>query len=158
LLLEELHIVAEDFPEARRVLGDLALSDEADARALTLMAAIERGEGGADSVVQGWLARALAAPRGPQWVCDNCHHIHSEWQPVCESCQSLDTLSWTAPPRSEIVSATGVHMLPLIVKESETPEAETPTEEPKLVEEVEEDTGDGEAETVEAKAEEVKPA
>lgn len=126
LLLAELHIVAEDFPEARRVLGNLAMSGDADARALTLMAAIERGEGGSDSVVQGWLTRALAAPRGPQWVCDNCHHIHSEWRPVCESCQSFDTLSWTAPPSSEIASSIGAHMLPLIVKrEEEPPEEET---------------------------------
>lgn len=122
LLLAELHIVAEDFPEARRVLGNLALSDEADARALTLMAAIERGEGAADGVVQGWLARALDAPRGPQWVCDNCHQIHGEWRPVCESCHSLDTLSWRSPPRAEITTATGAHMLPLLVSRTEPEE------------------------------------
>lgn len=125
LLLAELHIVAEDFPEARRVLGDLAQPGKADARALTLMAAVERGEGAADNVVQGWLARALEAPRGPQWVCDNCHHIHAEWRPVCESCNSLDTLSWKSPPRAEITTATGAHMLPLLVSQSE-PEAEEP--------------------------------
>jgi len=115
LLLAELNIVAEDFPEARRALGGLAESPEADARALTLMAAIERGEGASDAVVQGWLARALTAPRGPQWVCENCHNIHAEWTPICESCDALDTLAWRAPPRSEITSATGVHMMPLIV-------------------------------------------
>ncbi|WP_109465254.1 heme biosynthesis protein HemY [Albibacillus kandeliae] len=125
LLLAELNIVAEDFPEARRALGELAASDRADARALTLMAAIERGEGSPDSVVHGWLARALAAPRGPQWVCDNCQHVQSEWVPVCPSCKGLDTLSWRTPPRGEIVSATGVHMLPLIVGTPPAPAAET---------------------------------
>ena len=41
-------------------------------RALTIMAAIERGEGSSDEVVRGWLTKALPAPRGPQWVCDKC--------------------------------------------------------------------------------------
>ena len=114
LLEAELHIAAEDFPAARRALGDLAEVDP-DARALTIMAAVERGEGASDAVVKGWLARALSAPRGPQWVCDNCHHIHAEWVPACDHCQSFDTLSWTAPPAAPVSSSTGVEMLPLIV-------------------------------------------
>ena len=114
LMMAELHIVAEDFPEARRALGDL-FEHAPDARALTLMAAVERGEGSSDAVVQGWLARALTAPRGPQWICDNCHHIHAVWAPVCEHCSSFDTLAWTTPDTPEIASATGVHMLPLII-------------------------------------------
>ncbi|MFK7754641.1 MAG: heme biosynthesis protein HemY [Sedimentitalea sp.] len=114
LLVAELNIVAEDFPEARRALGDLA-EKATDARALTLMAAIERGQGASDAVVQGWLGRALSAPRGPQWVCDNCHHMHNEWAPVCENCESFDTLSWKKPSMSEISTATGAQMLPLIV-------------------------------------------
>lgn len=114
LVQAELNIVAEDFPEARRALGDL-VDTNPDSRALTLMAAIERGEGASDAVVQGWLAKALNAPRGPQWVCDNCHHIHGDWTPVCDNCESFDTLSWTTPKMPEITSATGVHLLPLIV-------------------------------------------
>ena len=114
LVKAELLIVAADFPEARRALGDL-IDGGGDARALTLMAAIERGEGASDAVVQGWLAKALSAPRGPQWVCDNCKSIHAEWAPVCNSCNSFDTLSWKTPESAEIASATGVHMLPLIV-------------------------------------------
>lgn len=115
LMMAELHIVAEDFPEARRALGDLIEREDADARAYTLMAAIERGEGASDAVVQGWLAKALSAPRGPQWVCDNCHDIHAEWTPVCSNCGSFDTLSWKPSPKAEVSSATGAHMLPLIV-------------------------------------------
>lgn len=114
MLMAELHIAAEDFPEARRALGDLIEADPTT-RSLTIMAAIERGEGGSDAVVKGWLARALTAPRGPQWVCDNCHNIHAEWAPVCENCQSFDTLAWTAPPAAQVSSPTGVEMLPLIV-------------------------------------------
>ncbi|MFK7939549.1 MAG: heme biosynthesis protein HemY [Roseovarius sp.] len=114
LLEAELQIAAEDFPAARRAVGNLIETD-ADARSLTIMAAVERGEGASDAVVKGWLARALSAPRGPQWVCDNCHHIHAEWVPACENCQSFDTLSWTAPPESSVMTSTGVEMLPLIV-------------------------------------------
>jgi HemY protein len=114
LVMAELNIVAEDFPEARRALGDL-VETAPDARAITLMAAIERGEGGSDAVVKGWLAKALQAPRGPQWVCENCNHIHAEWEPVCDNCSSFDTLAWKTPETPEIASATGVHMLPLIV-------------------------------------------
>lgn len=114
LIEAELQIAAEDFPAARRALGSL-VDENPDSRALTIMAAVERGEGASDQVVKGWLARALTAPRGPQWVCSNCHNIHSEWVPVCENCQAFDTLEWKAPPASEVSSATGVAMLPLIV-------------------------------------------
>lgn len=114
LLEAELHLAAEDFPGARRALGDMVESDP-DARALTIMAAVERGEGSSDAVVKGWLARALSAPRGPQWVCENCHHIHAEWVPACENCHSFDTLSWTSPPSSAMSTSTGIEMLPLIV-------------------------------------------
>lgn len=114
LVLAELNIAAEDFPEARRALSDV-IEKEPDARVYTIMAAIERGEGASDAVVKGWLAKALNAPRGPQWVCDNCQHIHAEWAPVCSHCDSFDTLSWRSPPQSELASATGLQMLPLIV-------------------------------------------
>ena len=114
MLLAELNIANEDFPEARRALGDLAETDPT-ARSVTLMAAIERGEGGADAVVRGWLARALTVSRGPQWICDNCQHIHVVWGPICENCNSFDTLSWKRPPMSEVAMPGGAQMLPLIV-------------------------------------------
>jgi HemY protein len=114
LLKAELNLAAEDFPEARRSLGDLHETD-ADARVLTVMAAIEKGEGSSDAVVKGWLAKALTAPRGPQWVCDNCNTIHAQWQPTCSSCGAFDTLSWRTPPQSEVVLPAGANMLPLIV-------------------------------------------
>ena len=114
LLVTELHLAAEDFPAARRALGDMPENDP-DARVLTMMAAIERGEGASDAVVKGWLARALSAPRGPQWVCESCHNIQPDWSPVCHNCESFDTLSWKRPPSAELASPTGVEMLPLIV-------------------------------------------
>ncbi|MEN8656709.1 MAG: heme biosynthesis HemY N-terminal domain-containing protein [Marivita sp.] len=161
LLLAELNLAAEDFPEARRSLGDLAES-EPDTRVLAIAAAIERGEGASDAVVRGWLARALTAPRGPQWVCDNCKTIHGEWTPVCNTCESFDTLSWTTPPQSETVLPAGAEMLPLIVgtiKDKTTPvddveiidpEPITPEESPQPTEATtEQDSVDSTAETPE---------
>ena len=121
LLLTELNLVAEDFPEARRALGDLPETDP-DSRVLTLMAAIARGEGAPDKVVRSWLAKAVTAPRGPQWVCDNCSHVHAAWAPTCESCESFDTLTWAVPPAAQAGSSTGVDMLPMLLADDE-PEA-----------------------------------
>lgn len=114
MLKAELLIAAEDFPEARRAMGDLA-ETEPDARVLTIMAAIARGEGASDATVRGWMAKAVTAPRAPSWVCDSCHNVQSEWTPVCRNCQSFDTLSWQRPPAQSATSPTGVEMLPLIV-------------------------------------------
>jgi len=114
MLLSELHIANEDFPEARRALGDL-IETAPTARSVTLMAAIERGQGASDTVVKGWLARALTVSRGPQWICDNCQNIHAEWQPICQNCKSIDTLGWKEPPEAQVAMPGGVQMLPLIV-------------------------------------------
>ncbi len=120
LLLAELNIAAENFPSARRALGDLATKHPTQ-RGLTIMAAIERGEGSDDAVVRGWLTKALTAPRGPQWCCDNCQAIHAQWAPICSNCSGFDTLSWREPPEGHGASATGTEMLPLIVKPPEKP-------------------------------------
>lgn len=117
MLLAELHIAAEDFPEAKRALGDLP-EVAPTARSLTLMAAIERGAGSDDAVVRGWLTRALTAPRGPQWICGSCQHIHPAWAPVCANCASFDTLAWKTPPAGEVAMPQGTEMLPLIVGEA----------------------------------------
>jgi HemY protein len=114
LLLAELNLAAEDFPEARRALGTL-VETHPTMRVLTIMAAITRGEGGDDALVRGWLTRALTAPRGPQWCCDKCQTVHSEWRPICDNCSGFDTLSWREPAQTSGPSATGTELLPLIV-------------------------------------------
>jgi HemY protein len=114
MLEAELQIAAEDFPAARRALGDLA-ETAPTARTLTIMAAIERGAGAEDRVVRGWLAKAVTAPRGMQWVCDACGHIHAEWRPVCSHCDSFDRLSWQEVEQSEASLTGPSQMLPLIV-------------------------------------------
>ena len=120
LVAAELNLAAEDFPGARRALGDLADSHPTT-RALTLMAAIARGEGEDDAVVRGWLTRALSASRGPQWVCEKCQHANAFWSPVCDHCGSFDTLSWreTSGP---VAAASPTDLLPLLI----TPRAAPP--------------------------------
>jgi HemY protein len=131
LLLAELNIAAENFPEARRALGDLATAHPTQ-RTLTIMAAIERGEGGDDALVRGWLARALTASRGPQWVCDTCSNIQTDWAPICDNCGGFDTLAWREPAEREVSLPHGAQMLPLIVgalaKPAEQPKADEPDE------------------------------
>jgi HemY protein len=121
LLLAELQVAAEDFPAARRALGDVVATHPTQ-RSLAIMAAIERGEGSDDSVVRGWLTRALTAPRGPQWCCDKCQAIHVQWHPICENCGGFDTLSWRDVVETNGSSATGTELLPLIVGQKTTPD------------------------------------
>lgn len=125
MLSAELQIAAEDFPAARQAIGDLA-ETEPSARVLTIMAAIERGSGANDAVVKGWLARALSAPRGPQWVCDRCNRAHLVWEPVCGSCGGFDTLSWKQPENDTATLPAGAAMLPLIVGQIEGPDEPDP--------------------------------
>lgn len=99
LLRAELALADEDFPAARRAVRELAETDPTT-RSLTIMAAIEKGEGASDTVVRGWLAKALNAPRGPQWVCSNCKNIHQSWSPSCENCSGFDTFDWKTPAQS----------------------------------------------------------
>lgn len=117
MLEAELAIAAEDFPGARRKLGDL-VETAPTSRVMTLMAAIEKGMGADDAVVRGWLTKALTASRGPQWVCDNCNSVQAQWTPVCANCGGFDTLSWRELPAQD-VSIGGAEMLPLIVGEAE---------------------------------------
>lgn len=134
LLEAELMLAAEDFPGARRALGDLAVTDPT-VRSLSIMAAIERGAGADDSVVRGWLARALTASRGPQWVCDNCHNVMADWAPICDSCGGFDTLSWRVPeekPGESATQAAAAAMLPLLIGRP----AEAAADEAEVAEEV----------------------
>jgi HemY protein len=122
LLLAELHVAAEDFPSARRDIGELVETHPTQ-RVLAIMAAIERGEGADDAVVRGWLTRALSAPRGPQWCCDKCQAVHAQWHPICDNCGGFDTLSWREAAETAGPSATGTELLPLIVGQSRKPAA-----------------------------------
>jgi HemY protein len=117
LLGAELAIAAEDFPAARKALGSLA-EENPTTRSLALMAAIERGQGAPEAEIRAWLAKAIDAPRGPQWVCEKCGHVHPVWIPICDRCGAFDTLAWKSPPRDREISHTPASMLPLLVEPS----------------------------------------
>jgi HemY protein len=145
MLQAELAMSVEDFPAARRHMGDLA-ETRPTARALTIMAAIARGEGATDHEVKTWLTRALTAPRGPQWCCDRCQTIHGSWLPVCATCGAFDTLSYREPAVSQMTIPNSGQMLPLIVGTLEPPAPDVPDAEPAESDEAGEDappaTGD----------------
>ena len=111
MLMAELYVALADFDAARRALGNLAKTDPT-MRALTILAAIERGDGADDQSVRQLLTQAISAQRDPQWICDNCGHVHHDWEPVCLNCEAIDAIAWKRPPMSEAVSP---DMLPLIV-------------------------------------------
>lgn len=100
MLLAELALSEEDFPAARRAIGDLA-EDQPTTRSLALMAAIEQGSGADELTVRAFLAKALSASRGEQWVCSACGHAHAEWTPACTNCNAFDTLDWKMPAKPE---------------------------------------------------------
>ena len=145
MLEAELHIANRDFQAARVSLRDLAEA-EPTARVLTIMAAIERGEGGTDDVVRAWLAQAVTANRGPQWVCENCQKVHSNWAAVCDNCESFDTIGWAVPKDGGRAMPEGSEMLPLLIAQTDTgpqgPEADIP-EAAATVDAATEETGEG---------------
>ena len=112
MLLAELLVATEDFPEARRALGDIAASHPTT-RSLSLLAAIEKAAGAEEDEVRALLAKAVNAPRGPQWICDKCNNIHADWVPVCGNCGAFDTLTWKEPVAAETGAPFGAGVMPL---------------------------------------------
>ncbi len=134
MLLAELLVAVEDFPAARRALGEVATKHPTQ-RSLAILAAIARGEGAEDAVVRDLVTRAIAAPRGPQWCCDKCQAVQASWHPVCANCGGFDTLSWRAPPAMATTSAALAELLPLINKRVEPepePVPQLPLDQPPL--------------------------
>ena len=132
MLLAELNIAAGKYKAARLALGDLSKSDPT-MRSLTIMAAIERGDGADDQSVRQLLTQAISAQRDPQWICDGCGDVHQNWEPLCLSCEAIDSIGWKRPPQSEAVSP---QMLPLIVGHLLPLEQITPTVMPELENEI----------------------
>ena len=123
MLQAELQIAAEDFPEARRALGDLPTRHPTQ-RSLALSAAIARGEGADDASVRDLIAQALAAPLGPQWCCDTCQASHGQWYPICDNCGGFDTLTWREPKATSSYPHGFAELLPLMI----TPSRRVPNE------------------------------
>ena len=114
IMMAEMYLQAEDFPNARRSLGD-TYEISPNVRTLTIIAAIEKGEGADDSVIRKWLTKAVSAPRGPKWVCENCSTVHSVWRPTCFNCNALDTLTWMDVPETNAELVSGSKRAPFVL-------------------------------------------
>lgn len=127
LLAAELALADTDFDGAAIALGDLAEA-QPSTRSLTIMAAIEKGRGAEDAVVHGWLARAVSAPRGPQWVCSNCGAVHVDWSPTCSGCDAFDTLDWTDRNEPDDPVAGNLALAPLMAGPAAEAEVAAPAD------------------------------
>lgn len=134
MLAAELELSANRFDAAHKALGDLADTDPS-ARVCAIMAAVEKGNNGSEAMIRGWLAKALTASRGPQWICDNCGFIAPEFEPLCPNCDAFDTLTWRESDNDAGDQASNAAMAPLLVGGDEPAEASTdPVDEPSAME------------------------
>lgn len=125
MLTAELAMADRDWAGARVAMGDLAETNPS-ARAHSIMAAIEKGEGGDDATVRAWLAKAVAAPRGSQWTCANCGARHKDWTPRCGRCDAFDSLDWKEGEPDPAVERAA--MLPIMMgAPGEIPNADSET-------------------------------
>ncbi len=113
-LKAELNILLENFPEARRSISDLVENEKANSKIYTLMAAIEKGSGSQESVVKGWLAKAVTAKRSRRWVCTNCNN-QGNWEPICKKCNNLSSMEWLEPIEDLSQNNDQMEILPLII-------------------------------------------
>ena len=78
------------------------------------MAAIEKGSGSSESVVKGWLAKAVTAKRSKRWVCSNCKS-QGNWEAVCKKCNSFASMEWIEPNEDTEQNNDQTEILPLII-------------------------------------------
>ena len=78
------------------------------------MAAIEKGSGSSESVVKGWLAKAVTAKRSKRWVCSSCK-TQGNWEAVCKKCNSFSSMEWIEPIEDTELNNDQTEILPLII-------------------------------------------
>ena len=98
----ELLIANNEFKYANELIEPL-INDEPNSNIFMLKAAIEKGIGSDDNIVQSWISKAYFAPRPPVWFCEKCNHIDS-WAPFCQKCKSFDSMTWGNPFISNLIS------------------------------------------------------
>jgi HemY protein len=129
----ELLLASGDPEGARRALGNLP-DERPTQRSLAILAAAEKGTGADETTVRAVLARALAASRGPQWVCDTCATVHEAWHPICGACGGFDTLSWKEPEQeAKLRKAPASILAPLLFDDTPDKPEETPDTDPAQV-------------------------
>jgi HemY protein len=71
------------------------LLKEPTRRVLEMMAEIEQRESGDEGRAREWMARALRAPRDPEWTADG--YVSDRWMPVSPVSGRLDAFQWKVP-------------------------------------------------------------
>ena len=87
-------IDATDWARAREAMQSV-LSTALNERACLIMADIEEGEHGDRGRMRGWLARAVRAPRGPEWTADG--YVSEKWLPISPISGEIGAFQWKAP-------------------------------------------------------------
>jgi HemY protein len=84
---------AQEFAVAREAIRPLL--KEPTRRVAMTMAEIEQRESGDEGRAREWMARALRAPRDPEWTADG--FVSDRWMPVSPVSGRLDAFQWKVP-------------------------------------------------------------
>lgn len=94
IILSQLAIEAKLWGQARLHLNILGQQQPSQSY-FRLMALLEQNEyPNKDNKAEHYLYESSMAPQDPSWVCQNCHHIDTNWTPFCSKCNSFDDLQW----------------------------------------------------------------
>ena len=103
LLLARTAIGAGLTGRARHELEALLRDGQADRRAFLLLSELEEAEHGdtpeARAAQARWLREAATAPPEPVWRCGHCGAAQPAWAPVCDACNTVGQIGWTAAAR-----------------------------------------------------------
>lgn len=121
---------AELWGEARHHLLAAGAENDPPARVCRLLARLEEQENGDQEKARAWLVRGTLADPEPAWCCRSCGHVLAQWQAICSSCESFDSLEWR-PPAHVGAIAGGVAPAALLTASTDTdPDADEETKAP----------------------------
>jgi HemY protein len=94
MALADAALKADLWGEARRYLMVLVNGGHAMQSTYQMLARLEQRERKNETAAAQWIARAIAAPSDPQWVCSACGAAHPYWEASCLSCGSFNRMEW----------------------------------------------------------------
>ncbi len=81
------------YEKARPILEKLAIDTPTEMVFLTL-SDLELKQFKDDRAASGWLKKAKDAEQEQEWLCNECHHDHPHWAPICRNCGTFNSLNW----------------------------------------------------------------
>ncbi len=94
MALADAALRADLWGEARKALLTLVSRGGATHLTYQMLARLERHETGDEREASSWLARAVAAPSDPVWLCGACGCSYEYWEARCASCGAFDKMIW----------------------------------------------------------------